>query len=946
MNHLLLATKLHRPATPPGWMHRPRLLARLNAGLHQQLMLISAAAGFGKTTLVSDWLHQMDVPAAWLSLDAGDNDPHRLLTHVVAAIQHIAPSVGQAAWALLQAPHPLSVELVLTSLINDLAARSEPLLFVLDDYHFIEQPVVHAACAFLLHHMPPAMHLVIITREDPPLPLERLRVRRQMTEIRSTDLRLTEQETLTFLNELMGLDLSAEDASALATRTEGWVTGLHLVALSLRAHDNKHAFVVSFAGDDRYVADYLVSEVLGHQPAPVQQFLLWTSILDRFCGPLCDAVMTYTLTGGGQPDTAMEVLTASAGEQLLRDSQTMLEYLERANLFVVPLDNRREWYRYHHLFADLLRHRLQRRYAAHIPTLHRHAATWYEHQGLIDEALHHLLLADEPARAARLIEQQGRSLFWTYGQTSILSRWLHQFPPAHLYAHPQLCLLFGWVMYIMGRYDAIEPYLQAAETHWQHPAAALPMQAAGAAQQGSFSPIELDAMIGEVTLLRAFVASMRGNSDLAAAALAPVQQILAHLPPEAPLRRGALGGGVAEIAYLAGDVLTAGRFCREVLALAQSAKLPFLALLCMSRRVDIHIIQGQLHQAASLCQQMRQLMAEKGQHVLGGVWADVLLSRVLYEWNDLDTALHLLRQGIERGRQAGMQRLVVEALITLAQLLNAQGDRAGAAQTTQEALHLMHHHHVLQDWGRLAADTCQAQIWLRQGNVAAAARWSQEQIPPVTDQPGYQHELTALTLAHILIQQDKAANALALLERLRPDASAGERWGRVIELAALQALALQVQGKGAAALTALAEAVTLAEPHGYVRLFVDKGEPMARLLRRLKEEPGVPKPYIRALLAAFAPAPQATGAQGQPLPAPRPANGAGVYHFAEPLSEREKEVLHLIASGLSNQDIAHRLVLTAGTVKVHIHHIYRKLDVKSRTQAVARAQALGILAAP
>lgn len=931
----ILTTKLYVPARVPGLIDRPHLIERLNAGLRKRLILVSAPAGFGKTTLVSDWLRQLAIPAAWLSLDANDDDLSSLLSYMITALQQIAPDIGQSAQEILQSPQPLSHEPVLTSLINDIVACASPFVFVLDDYHFMRQPALQAACAFLIEHMPPAMHLVIITREDPPLPLGRLRSRQQVAEIRASDLRLTPQETTLFL-DAMGLDLSADDVATLAARTEGWITGLHLVALSLRAQENKHDLVITFAGDDRYVADYLVSEVLARQPAVVQQFLLSTSILDRFCSGLCDAV----LDGESRRQTASQPCLSLSPQSLPQvlapgNSQAILEYLERVNLFIVPLDNRREWYRYHHLFADLLCHRLRRLGVSWVGELHRRAAMWYKQQGLVDEALRHLLAAGEFTQAALLIEHQGITIFWQQGHISTLSRWLRQFPPEHMQAHPRLCLLAAWVRYIVGCYDEIEPFLGTTETHWQA------CDEAGLQSLGAAEHLELHVMRGEVALLRAFVASLRGSITPAATAFESVQRALELLPDHEHQQRGPLAGGLAEISYLMGDVVTAKRLCTEVLTRAQLARQDLLALLCMSRLTDIHIIQGQLHEAAQLCKQMRALAAKPGrQHLLTGAWADVMLSRILYEWNDFDTALRLLHHAIERGRQTAMYRIVVEGLITLARILHAQHETMGAWAAIQEALQITQSYHVLQDWGRLSGETCRVQFWIRQDHLDAAMRWSWEHVWSATTASGYQHELNALTRVHMLIARGAADQALELLDCVQQGAEQGERWGRVIEALALRALALQMQGRTEAALPALKKALTLAEPQGYVRLFVDKGAPMARLLTRLKDDPGPSRDYIRILLAACSSSTHANQSVPQLFP------WSDVQSLIEPLSDREMEILHLLAAGLSNRDIAHRLVLSSGTVKVHISHIYRKLDVRSRTQAMAKAQTLGILASP
>jgi LuxR family maltose regulon positive regulatory protein len=911
------------------------LLERLNNGLAGSFTLVSAPAGFGKTTLVSEWIQQLDIPTAWLSLDADDDDLHRFLTYFVTALQHIAPDIGVEAQDVLNTPPPLAAERLLTSLINDISALRSQFVCVLDDYQFIQHDAIHRACTMVIEQLPPAMHLVIITRTDPPLPIHRLRVRQRMTEIRAADLRFSVQDTTAFLNDLMELNLSIDDATVLSSRTEGWITGLHLAALSLQRQQDRHDFVTMFAGDDRYIADYLLNEVLAQQPAAIQHFLLATCILERFCSSLCDAVVG-TARSEPQPDSPLYLTDQSwSPEPALasEDNQALLEYLERSNLFIVPLDNRQEWYRYHHLFADLLQKRLYRIDQRWVAELHRRAAAWYQQHNLVDEALRHLLAAREFTKAALFIQQQGIIMFWQSGQTISILRWLRQFPSEHMYAHPRLCLLAAWAHYIIGCYDEVEPLLCAAEAHWQ---------LFGTASTAQSSDVQL--MQGEVALLRAFVSLMRGAHSAATTAFATVQRVLDELPTEQHHHCTPLAGGLAEVSYLMGDTARAKRLCQEVLPTARATGRSFLALLCLSRLTDVAIIEGQLHEAAHLCQRMHKMAAESGQpHLLADAWADVMLSRVLYEWNDLTTARQLVQYGIERGRQAAMYRIVVEGLIVLAHVLHAQQDIAGAWEAVQEALHMTSTHHVLQDWGRLSAALCQMRLWLHQEDLSAARHYERELQPLTADSHWYQHELYLCTKAHLLIMQGEEHHALALLNQLRQEAEASGRRGRLIEILALQALAYQVQGDTSAALAVLEQALTMAKPQGYVRLFVDKGPLMVRLLTRLKEERSELKSSICMLLAASGSYISAVSEQVSSSGIYKSNVQSTMHQMVEPLSDREMEVLRLLGAGFSNQEIARELVLARGTIKVHISHIYQKLNVRSRTQAVAKAQTLGIL---
>ncbi len=909
MSTPLLTTKLYIPPPRPNLVPRPRLIERLNAGLHRRLTLISAPAGFGKTTLLSEWISGKGevtppLPVAWLSLDAGDNAPLRFWRYVIAALGALEPSIGESALAVLESPQSPSPESLVTVLTNSIVIaaqanpeRSEgpisPYILVLDDYHVIEAEPIHEGLNFWLDHWPPALHLILTTRSDPPLALSRRRGRSEMDEIRAADLRFTTQEATDFLNRVMNLDLTTKDVATLEQRTEGWIVGLQMAAVSMQGLDDKRAFVTAFAGDDRYIADYLLEEVLQRQPPHLQDFLLQTSILDALYAPLCNAV-----TGKD-------------------DGQDMLAALEQGNLFVIPLDSRRDWYRYHHLFADLLRRHLSQLQGPSIAELHRRAGGWYERQGTIAQAIHHSLAAQDFEWAARLIEQHAEEMEWKHGVLS----WLERLPPQLFHSRPQLCLVAAWALHTLGRLDDIEPYLQTIESY---------LQDVDTDQKSAMSPEEMtkaQRYLGEVWNIRALVTLMKGNPPRA---IEQFQQTLTLLPEtEQELRRN-VEIGLAEAYNLEGNVSSASRAYVEAIEHSQDKKDMMVAVGLM-RLAELQVLGGRLRQAADTYRRMQQLLADQGERQLyiSGM-INYGQGNLLREWNDLDAAKDQFQQGITCGSRWAEPRLLLSCYTGLALILQAQGDATGALEAIQEAVRIERKHRITWAWGLPSATTFQARLWLAQGDLDSTAHWAREQNLHAADAAHFSREVEHLTLVRLLIAQDNTDAALQLLARLRQAAEDGGRTGRVIEASALRGLALQSQGDTAGSLAALAEALTLAEPEGYVRLFVDEGAPMARLLYQAVRQ-GITPEYAGRLLVAFEPRDETKS--------PQPLDSQALI---EALSGREIEVLQLVADGLTNREIAQRLSISLGTVKVHNSNIYGKLGVNSRTQAVARARTLGL----
>lgn len=904
MSTPILSTKLYAPPSRPDLIPRPRLIERLNEGAHQGLTLISAPAGFGKTTLVIEWLRLNDLPAGWLSLDDSDNDPARFLTYFIAALQQIEPDIGGTAQAMLKSPQPPPLESLITGLINEITATPIRFLIVLDDYHLIGARPIHNALTFLLDHLPPAMHLVITCRADPPLPLSRWRGRGQLTELRQADLRFTVDEAATFLNDLMGLDLSSAQISALEHRTEGWITGLQLAALSMHEHDDITGFINGFTGSHRYILDYLTDEVLSRQSEVVQRFLFQTSILDRLSGPLCDAVVDR---GAGERKNSGEnyLSPPSPGPSAprtvgsLASSQDTLEYLEQANLFIIPLDDERRWYRYHHLLADLLRHRLRQNLPDQVSTLHRRASEWYEQNGLLTDAVDHALAAANLERAADLIEQTAWEVL-TRGEMVMLLSWLDRLPDELARSRPQLRLFHAWALALTGQLDAVEPYLPDIDTQ------DLP---------------------GEVAAVRAYVAFLRQDVSRA---IELSRHALEHLPPSNSFMRSIMALSLGTAYYWTmGDPVAACRTLAEAVNLSRATGNNHLILIATSTLGHAQQMQGQLHRAAGTSRQALQLVTEQGKRPapFAGL-AHIGLAGLLYEWNDLDRAKDHALEGIELGERGGSVDVLQggDSYLMLARVYQAQGQMDNALDLIRKAEQFAQSHDY--DYIIALAAALRAWLWLAQGNVTAAARWAQERELSANDELSYLREFEHITLARVLTAKGQAGEALSLLDRLLEAAQARERRGSVIKILTLQALAFQAQSDIDRAVSRLEQALSLAEPEGYIRIFVDEGQPMAPLLQRVLSQ-DIAFRYASRLLAALketaAPAPSAA----QPL--------------VEPLSERELEVLRLVAAGLSNREIAEELYLSINTIKVHTRNIYGKLNVHGRMQAVERARELGLM---
>src|ERR671912_333514 len=910
MSTPILATKLYVPAPQPRVVPRPRLTERLNEGLHRKLTLISAPAGFGKTTLLGEWLAGCGRPAAWLSLDEGDNDPTRFLAYLVAALRTVATDIGEGVLGGLQSPQPPPTETILTALLNEINAIPDNFVVVLDDYHLIDARPIDDALAFLLEHLPPRMHLVVATREDPHLPLSRLRVRGQMSELRAAYLRFTPSEAAEFLVGVMGLSLSAEDIAALEDRTEGWIAGLQLAALSMGGREDVAGFIRAFAGDNRYVVDYLVEEVLQRQPERVRSFLLQTSILERLSGPLCDAV------------------TGQEG------SNALLEALERENLFVVPLDDRRHWFRYHHLFADVLRARLMEEQPDRAPTLHRRASEWYERNGSPTDAIRHALAAEDFERAAGLVELAALEMLGSSQET--LYRWLMALPDEVVRARPVLSVYYAFALLGRGGFEAFDAHLRDAERWLDTSAETSERREAPSVEMVVVDAVAFRSLPGTIAVARAYHAGALGDVFCAAD---HARRALDLLPDDDHLWRGAAASLLGIAYWTSGDLEAAYRSFADGVSHQQMTGQVRFQIAGTYILADIRIAQGRLNEAVRTYEQSLQVATEQGEPLWGTANLYVGLGELHRERGDLEAAKqHLLRSKELGEHVVGLPETRYRWYVAMARIKEAQGDLDAALDLLDEA-ERQYVESPDPDVRPVAA--LKTRVWVAQGRLAEALGWTREQGLSVRDDLSYLREFEHITLARVLLAEYKRERversihrSMELLERLLIAAEEGGGMGSVIEILGLQALAHEAQGDSPAALVPLERALSLAEPEGYVRIFVDEGLPMARLLYEALSQ-GVESYYIRRLLAAFSVAESEQTASS-------PMRGSK-SELVEPLSERELEVLQLIAEGLTNQEVATELYLSLHTVKVHARNIFTKLAVKNRAQAVARGRALGIL---
>jgi len=896
----LLETKLHAPRRRRGLVARPRLTDRLVEATLPSLTLVAAPAGFGKTTLLAEWLSS-DTPAnratAWLSLDAGDNDPTVFWTYVVTALRTIAPDVGDRALSLLRESQPL--ESVVASLINDLAGLEDDVVLVLDDYHVIESAELHGTMAFLVEHLPSQVHLVLGSRADPPLPLARLRARGELLEVRAADLRFTAHEAAAYFHDAMGLTLTAGDVDALEARTEGWIAALQLAALSMQGREDTSGFIAGFAGDDRFVVDYLAQEVLERQPDEVRTFLLETAILDRFTGALCDAV-----TGR-------------------RGGKAMLERLDRANLFLIPLDDRRLWYRYHHLFADVLRARLLDEMPARVDELHRRASAWYEAAGDQPEAIAHAMAGNDVEHAAQLIELAAPGLFQTR-QEATARRWLTALPDDLFPARPVLSIELVAAFMVSGEIAGVEPLLQSIE-RWLDPAV-------DATTAIVFDHTEFARLPAQVEVYRAALALIAGDTE---ATIEHANRALDLAEPSDHLRRGSAAALVGLALWTVGDLESASRRYAEALASLTASGNISDVLGCSLALADIQITQGRLSDAMRTYDAGLAL-AEAHGVVRGTADMHIGLSTVLLERNELAAAIRQVEVSTQLGEQAGLPQHAYRWRVAMARLRGAEGDVHAALDLLAEA-ERVYNTDMSPPVRPVAAVMARTQ--LAAGDVAAARRWSAERGLAPDDGLSYLHEYERIVLARVLVATDtgkgdnhSADDAVQLLTRLLAAADEAGRAGSAIEILVVLCLAHQARGDIEAAGAALEQALARAEPEGYLRIFVDELPALVPLLRSASQH-DVAGDQARLVLAAAA---------GAPIVAADPGVSGSGRGLVDPLSTRELEVLRLLRSDLSGPEIARELTVSLNTVRTHTKNIYMKLGATNRREAVRRAGELGL----
>lgn len=878
----LLKTKLFIPPVRLKRVNRPRLNEQVNRGLDKALILVSASAGYGKTTLISNWLRETNIHSAWVSLDESDNDPLHFLQYFIAALQRIIPTIGADLLGMLRAMQPVPVDILMNLLINDISEHATPFVLVLDDFHIIQAQPILEMVTFLLEHMPPNMHLVLLSRTDPPIPLSRLRARHQLVDIRADQLRFTPDEIATFLNKVMELNLTASDIATLEARTEGWIAGLQLAALSMQGTKDIHSFVKAFAGSHHYIMDYLAEEVLPLQPESVRSFLLKTSILERMSGPLCNAVVELDETDP-------------------LDGQAILESLEGMNLFVIPLDDEKRWYRYHHLFADVLNRYLERQFPHQLHDLHRRASQWYERNGFIPEAIHHSLTAGDQDRTIRLIEQNG-CLLLIRGELSTLPNWIKAVEP-HAQTRPWMFIFKAWLLVLTGYPERVEEMLQTAEK-----------------LISSLEPaIEVKLMQGTIATCRAYLANLQGRTSLAASF---ARQALEYLPDIDLVSRSLRAVATAllgDASSMNGDLEEARQAYTESMQICRAVGDIHLVIVANSNLANILIEQGLLHQAARIYSETLEMTTRPdGQKSVLAGRVDAELSQVSYEWNNLETAMQQVRQCLTLCRQLGNMDQQAVGYGMLARLEHVQGHPERALEAMQTAEKFVNEYHLLPRYSIWVKCTL-ARLWIAQGNLEKASHFVQESGITVNDEILYVHEPEYLILLRLLLTQGDYDVALTLSQRLLQQAEAAQRMGRVLEVLVLQALIFQGKTDIDQALSVLQRALSLAQPEGYMRIFLDEGEPMLKLLYLAKSR-RIGSGYAADLLSETGEAAEMENSPTQLL--------------IEPLTMRELEVLKLIEAGCSNHEIAAKLVISITTVKRHISNVYAKLGVKSRTQAI------------
>jgi LuxR family maltose regulon positive regulatory protein len=887
----LLVTKTRAPRLPPGFIARPRLSQWLTEAMRHGVVLLSAPAGYGKTTLLAEALQHTPMPVGWVSLDDDDNDPGTFWLYVISALETVSTETCRPILTALQSPERPPTRWLLTALVNSLSSQGTDFALVLDDYQAIASPAIHDGIGFIGEHLPPHLHLVIAARADPPLPLARWRARGGLAEIRAEELAFTSAEAAAFLERNTGTALREADVTALQRRSEGWIAGLKMAALTLTGRKDITSSIKAFSGANRFILEFLVEEVLDRQSPRVRRFLLETSVVERLSGPLCNA-----MTGND-------------------DGQSMLEQLESANLFLTPLDDERRWYRYHQLFADVLRSRLTASEPEHVGVLHRRASEWLEREGLIDGAIEHSLLGGDGDRAVLLLEEEAPRML-AQGQAARLLRYTGRISEPLLLGSPWLCVSFAWAALMANNQELLLPMLSRTVTALSDvPEKMTPC-----------SRSNVQRIKGHLLSIQSFVARAQGDIPRATGLSEEANR---ELPGDVPGDRVAHAVNSLNLAACyqeSGDIAMAVSFLEELATAGRAGGFSYAALAARASLAEIEMQLSRLDRAAAICEEA----IEQGRRwggagpMPGTALSFIVRGRIQYERNDLEGAAASLHEGIELGEMSENREPVLKGYLSMAELAQAKGDQDAAVEWLDRAGNLGPWVSLPPELGQLPARKCK--VALHRGDRVAATNWAREQEMslPMSRQPRYDQELAWLTLVRVRIATGSCRELPVYLDAFIRNAERQGRTGAVIEGLILKALCADRSGASAEAARSFERAVSLAEPAGYVRIFVDEGSSLTGLLRRLCTE-GTHRDYATRLLDAMSP------------------EGGSRPGVVESLSERECEVLRLIAAGKSNREIACDLFLATGTVKKHANNIFGKLGVGSRTQAVARARELGIL---
>jgi len=847
--------------------------------MDSSLILISAPAGYGKTTLIAEWLQVTQYRRIWFSLDESDNSPRQFLIYLLIALQQVQKGIGQSVERTLQASELPALEAMIKSLLSEWSADMIDTFLVLDDYHVITNVVIHEALNTMLTHLPPRLHLVILTRADPQLPLARLRVHNQLTELRASDLRFSVDETAAFLSQTMGLTLSQEQAASLEVRTEGWVAGLQLVGLSMQEREDVEEFITAFTGSHHYIVDYLVEDVLNRQSELVKDFLLKTSILGQMSASLCNALTKDT------------------------NSQSMLEKLEHTNLFVVSLDNERNWYRYHHLFADVLRKHLKTQLPQIVQELHHRASDWYQLNGRSAEAFSHAMLGEDSTRALDIVEENAWMMV-LHGELATLQDWVQSLSVEMISKRPWLCVHYAWALLFSGEADSAEKQLQSAE-------------ACFGKNQAMDMPIEMQ---GHSLAIRAWISYQGGDLEQA---VAMSRKAIEFIPEMDPAVRCLLAGILGQGCVAENDFVEAARHYTDMVDMAYASGNVMMEVAAQCALGWLKETMGKLQDAEAIYQSAIERALQFNSPSVGQAYLN--LTNVYHERNELDLAKQNGQKAIESAQTWGHVDALATGYLYMARIAHAQNDEVNANANLSEMENTIHGH-VLEPPTLIMLKALSARLSLIQGNNKDAHQWVKEQDLTIDDPINFFNEVQYLTLAQLLLVENQLDSAVTLLERLHKGIESSARYGNLIEVLVLQSLAFEQQGKPDMARATLLRALDLGESEGFTRVFQNLGSPMEHLLKQLKVESPNQKIYIQNLLVAFG---------GSIASKPQ--------HLIVPLSERELEVLRLVALGKSNRQIADELVLATGTVKRHLNNIFGKLNVQNRTECVARAKELDVL---